>query len=150
MSDRTDANTIPDHIANLIGRVCEPLHEDQRQGAQKMTGVTKEIDQEVQTLTDADVATLVDAHALDRLETDVSQRTAKQWAIRQLLISLGPRAVSPIERVMESQQPHPDDRYFIEVLGSIGDPAVEALDKILFSSTDVYLALEVLKALFSF
>jgi len=136
MIETVNVNSIPDSIANLIDRVCEmdPQSPKHQPGP---IGVTAEIAQEVQSLTDAEIEALVNVHNLyDKVQTrDASQ---KRWAAEQLLSYVGPRVIPHVVRALKTEEPRRVQRGLISVLGKTGEPAIEVLDSILFTLTDVY------------
>lgn len=147
--DKVNTPPIPDRVSSLIDRVCE-LDPEGPFGSQRAIGVTPEIAQELQDLTTDEIEALVIAHNTSHKPPFKRQRPPQQqWATRELLSHVGPRAIPFLAQALEIEKDDHVKGSLIAILGNIGEPALKVLDDYFPSLTDTWLARRTVAAFFN-
>ena len=143
-------NPIPEAVLSLIDQVCEPDPEKSDPHQERPKGITPEIVQQLQNLSDTEVAWLPRAVVLYEQFPSASflpiqHDMQKAWAAGKLASHIGPKVIPFVVQEMEATDDSSAKRKMIEVLGNIGEPALESLDSIFFETEEIGLVTQMVE-----
>lgn len=147
MTDANTTDTLPIRVSTLIEQATMPLPRQPgeiiRPDVQRpLVGVTDEIAQQARNLNDEEIQALCDSLIS---EADTSSST-RDRTVQQLITTIGAGAVPALKmlglRALAENEPEDSYRkqkWTIETLGKIGEPAISALNEIFVGLTSQWL-----------